>query len=123
MELNEVQVWKSSGFSIERCNGDVAGTVNFRLSGPFTARDMYSSISPTTFREIFECKEGEQPGVHVVDITLVPYMDSMGLGVIVSHFARCQGRGIRMIIKGAGPRVLELFKLSKVDAILPLMMG
>jgi hypothetical protein len=88
MALNETQVWKSSGFTIERCDGKEPGIVNFRLSGPFTARDMYSSISPTTFREIFECVEGEQPGVHVVDLTLVPYMVSICLGVIFGHYLR-----------------------------------
>jgi anti-anti-sigma factor len=118
MALNKAQVWRSSGFTIERCDGKEPGTVNFRLTGPFTARDMYGSISPTTFREIFECVEGEQPGVHVVDLTLVPYMDSMGLGVIVGHYVRCQGKGVKMILKGASPRVLELFRIAKVDAVL-----
>lgn len=47
-------------------------------------------------------------------------MDSMGLGMIVSHFVGCQNRGIQLTIIGASPRVLELFRISKVDGLLPI---
>jgi anti-anti-sigma factor len=53
-----------------------------------------------------------------VDLTLVPYMDSMSLGVIIGHYVRCQGKGFRMIVKGASPRVLELFKIANVEMVL-----
>jgi hypothetical protein len=38
------QVWKSSKFTIERNQGKTPGTVIFRLSGPFTARDMRQGL-------------------------------------------------------------------------------
>jgi anti-anti-sigma regulatory factor len=38
--------------------------------------------------------------------------------MIVRHYVRCQGRGVRMIAAGVSPRVLELLKLTKMDAVL-----
>jgi len=60
------------------------------------------------------------PAVQIFDLTDVPYMDSTGLGVIVHHYVRCQTRGVRLIVAGANPHVLELFKMTKVDALIPM---
>jgi anti-anti-sigma factor len=114
------QVWKSTKFTIERNQGNAPGTVIFRLTGPFTARDMYGSLSPTAFRNTFESEEGNDGhGLHILDLTEVPYIDSAGLGLIVSHYVRCQGRGVRLVVAGASPRVVQLFELTKVDQFFP----
>jgi hypothetical protein len=55
------QVWKSSKFTIERNRGKTPGTVLFRLSGPFTARDMHGALSPDALRNTFESEEGDDP--------------------------------------------------------------
>jgi anti-anti-sigma factor len=47
-------------------------------------------------------------------------MDSAGIGMIVSHYVRCQDKGIRMIAAGVSPRVLQLFKITKVDTFIPM---
>ena len=47
-------------------------------------------------------------------------MDSTGLGRIVSHYVHCRGKGVRMIAAGLSPRILELFKLTKVDSVIPM---
>ena len=110
------QIWKSSKFTIERNEGKTTGTVIFRLTGPFTARDMHASLSPSALRNTFEPEEdGGQDALHILDLTEVPYMDSAGLGMIVSHYVRCQGRGVRLVAVGVGPRVVQLFELTKVD--------
>lgn len=114
------QIWKSSKFTIERATTGTQGTV-LRLSGPFTARDMYSTMSPDAFRDIFEPVPGdEQPAVYIFDLTEVPYMDSHGLGMLVRHYVRCQSRGIRMSITGVSPRVQELFRITKMESVLPI---
>jgi anti-anti-sigma factor len=113
------QVWKSSKFTIERKQGKTPGTVIFRLSGPFTARDMYGALSPNALRNTFEAEDGgEQHALHILDLTEVPYMDSAGLGLIVSHYVRCQGRGVRLVAAGVSPRVLQLLEMTKVDGFL-----
>jgi ABC-type transporter Mla MlaB component len=91
--MTVAQVWKSSKFTIERNQGKAPGTVIFRLSGQFTARDMHGALSPDALRNTFESEEGGD-ALHILDLTEVPYMDSAGLGLIVSHYVRRQGRAI-----------------------------
>jgi anti-anti-sigma factor len=114
------QVWKSTKFTIERSQGKMAGTVIFRLSGPFTARDMYAALSPDALRNTFEAEEENDPHVlHILDLAEVPYIDSAGLGLLVSHYVRCQGRGVRLLVAGVSPRVLQLFEMTKTDEFFP----
>jgi anti-anti-sigma factor len=119
--MASVQVWKSTKFEIERSQGKTPGTVVFRLSGPFTARDMYGTLSPIELRNTFEVdQEGDDPhGLHILDLTGVPYMDSAGLGMLVTHYVRCQNRGVRLVAAGVCPRVLQLFEMTKVDGLFP----
>ena len=60
------------------------------------------------------------PTLNILDITDVHYVDSMGLGIIVTHYAHCQRKGIRMVLIGVGPRVLELCRLTRVDGLMPM---
>ena len=119
--MTQAQIWKNSPFTIERKQGKAPGTVIFRLCGPFTARDMYGSLTPVDLHNMldFQSTPSEQlPAINILDLTEVPYMDSAGLGMIVRHYVRCQGRGVRMIAAGVSPRVLELLKLTKMDGVL-----
>lgn len=114
------QIWKSSKFTIERNEGKTPGTVIFRLTGPFTARDMHASLSPSALRNTFEPEEeGGQDALHILDLTEVPYMDSAGLGMIVSHYVRCRGRGVRLVAAGVSSRVVQLLELTIVDKLFP----
>ncbi|HEV2173453.1 MAG TPA: STAS domain-containing protein, partial [Nitrospira sp.] len=80
------QVWKGSQFTVERAKNETHCTV-FRFSGPFTARDMYSSMSPEAIHDLFESVPTDKRlPVHIFDLTEVPYMDSMGLGMLASHY-------------------------------------
>jgi anti-anti-sigma factor len=123
MQTNHAQIWKSTPFTIERKEGKAPGTVIFRLCGPFTARDMFGTLAPIGLLNIlsFQATPSEElPALNILDLTDVPYMDSTGLGRIVSHYVHCQGKGVRMIIAGASPRVVELFRLTKVDSTIPM---
>ncbi|HEY1578347.1 MAG TPA: STAS domain-containing protein [Terracidiphilus sp.] len=116
------QVWKSSGFHIERSLGKAPGSVVFRFSGPFTARDMYAALSPAALKALFESEstDRQKAAENIFDLTDVPYLDSCGLGLIVGHFVRCQNKGVRFVVAGAGPRVIQLFKTTKVDHLFPM---
>jgi anti-anti-sigma factor len=120
--MPQTQIWKNSPFTIERIGGKAPGTVIFRLCGPFTARDMYGTLTPDALGNMlaFQSTPGEQPpSVNILDLTEVPYMDSTGLGMIVKHYVRCQGKGVQMIAAGVSQRVLDLFKLTNVNAVIP----
>lgn len=114
------ETWKSSRFSIERVAGKADRAV-FRFFGPFTARDVYHSLSPDAFGEIFEAAPGgEKPVAYVFDLTEVPYMDSLGLGMLVRQYVRCKNKGIDLSITGMSARVMELFRFAKMDSALPI---
>jgi anti-anti-sigma factor len=119
--MTQAQIWKSSPFNIERKDGKAPGTVIFRLCGPFTARDMYGSLTPIDLQNLLDFQSTpseELPALNILDLTEVPYMDSTGLGMIVKHYVRCQGKGVRMVAAGASERVLELFRLTKMDGVI-----
>lgn len=121
--MSQAQIWKSTPFTIERKEGKAPGTVIFRLCGPFTARDMFGTLAPIGLLNIlsFQSTPSEElPALNILDLTDVPYMDSTGLGRVISHYVHCQGKSIRMIVAGANSRVLELFTLTKVDSIIPM---
>jgi anti-anti-sigma factor len=123
MTMSHAQLWKTTPFTIERKEGKAPGSVIFRLCGPFTARDMFGTLAPIGLLNIlsFQSTPSEElPALNILDMTDVPYMDSTGLGRIVSHYVHCRGKGIRMIVAGASPRVLELFRLTKVDSTIPM---
>jgi anti-anti-sigma factor len=120
MSNMEAQIWTGSSFSIERREGKAPGSVIFHLSGPFTARDMYRSVSPEALRNLFEAQSDQALAKHIFDLTDVPYMDSIGLGMLVSQYVRCQGKGMRMVAAGVSPRVLQLLKLTKLDSFIPM---
>jgi anti-anti-sigma factor len=47
-------------------------------------------------------------------------MDSAGMGLVMNHYVHCQTRGAKLVVCGANTRVMDLFKVTKVDTILPL---
>jgi anti-anti-sigma factor len=124
--MPEVQVQANRlALACERKAGKDPATVIFHFSGPFTSRAMFAAQSPDAVNSLFDLQSmlpgGELPAVNIFDLTSVPYMDSAGLGMVVRHYARCQEKGVRFIAAGMSPRVLELFKLTKVDTILPMV--
>jgi anti-anti-sigma factor len=123
MPTIQPQIWKGSPFTIERKEGKAPGTLIFRLTGPFTARDMYGSLAPDALGKMLDFQspvDSRPPALNILDLTDVPYMDSSGLGIIVRHSVRCKSKGVRLLAAGVSPRVLELFKMTKVDDLFPM---
>lgn len=124
MSTNQDPAAKGAAFAIDREEGKAPGTVIFRLSGALTMRNMYACQTPSEVRDLFDLESmlpgGALPALNIFDLTGVPYMDSMGVGIVVSHYVRCKGKGVRMIAAGASPRVMEVFRITKVDAVIPM---
>jgi anti-anti-sigma factor len=125
MSTPQPQVSTRLQLALVREPGKAPGTVVFRCTGPFTARTVFAHQSPDTVNSIFDLHSmlpsGEIPALNIFDLTAVPYMDSAGLGMLIRHYVRCQDKGVRFLAAGVSPRVLELFKLTKVDAVLPMV--
>ncbi len=116
------QTWNSAPFSIERKQGKAPGTVILRFCGPFTVRDAYTALPPLKLNQVLalEQEPGEEPlARNILDMTACPYMDSSGLGIIATHYVRCQKRGISMIAAGLSPKVRDVLRITKMDSVIP----
>ena len=98
--------------TIDRAEGKNPGTRVFRLSGPLTLRNLFELQS--------ELRNAALPPLTVIDLSQVPYMDSAGMGLVMNHYVRCQTNGTKLVVSGANNRVMDLFKVTKVDTVLPL---
>ena len=99
--------------TIERGDGKNLGTRVFRLSGPLTLRNLFELQA--------ELRKSELPPLTILDLSAVPYMDSAGMGLVMNHYVRCQTNGTKLVVSGANNRVMDLFKVTKVDTVLPLV--
>jgi anti-sigma B factor antagonist len=99
--------------TIDRADGKNPGTRVFRLSGPLTLRNLFELQS--------ELRKSTLPSVTILDLSAVPYMDSAGMGLVMNHYVRCKTNGTKLVVSGANSRVMDLFKVTKVDAVLPLV--
>lgn len=118
------QSFNSAPFRIGRSKGKAPGTVILTLSGPFTVRDVYTSLPPLALNQMLDLppQPGEEPTTkNILDLTACPYMDSSGVGMVVTHHVRCQRRGIKLIGCGLSPRVYQVFRMTKVDSLFPIV--
>ncbi len=53
----------------------------------------------------------------ILDLSGVPYLDSSGLGSLVSASTSCTKSGRRMALTGVNKRVLKVFEITKVEQI------
>jgi anti-sigma B factor antagonist len=54
----------------------------------------------------------------ILDLSRVDYIDSMGLGAVAYGYAKVMRAGGGMRVAGAGGRVRELMKTTRLDAVL-----
>lgn len=97
--------------TISASRGRADSTRIVRLDGPLNLQN---------FVQLKTELAKEQPEVTILDLAGVPYMDSAGMGVIINYYVSAQRRGHKLIASGAAPRVMELFELTHVDALIPM---
>ena len=95
---------------IERKEGKAPGTVIVSLAGPVTLRNLFDLQS--------QLRAGDMPRTSILDLSGVPYMDSAGMGAIINYYTHCQNKGVKLIVAAVSPRVMELFKMTRVDKII-----
>jgi anti-anti-sigma factor len=98
--------------TIECAEGKAPGTLIYRFTGPVTLRNLFGMQE--------QLRGGALPAVIILDLSGVPYMDSAGMGAVINHYTHCQNRGARLIVAGVNSRVMELFKMTKVDTVIAL---
>ena len=79
------------------------------LSGPLTASN--SAIFQNAMRR-------EDPAETIIlDLSDVPYIDSAGLGLLVTAYVTRQKSGRKMVLSGINPRVQRLFEITRVASL------
>jgi anti-sigma B factor antagonist len=53
----------------------------------------------------------------ILDMSGVPYLDSSGLGSLVTAYTSCQKAGRRVALTGVSPRVQKVFEITKVEPL------
>ena len=53
----------------------------------------------------------------ILDFSGVPYLDSSGLGSLVSAYTSCQKAGRRVALTDVNKRVMKVFEITKVEEI------
>lgn len=97
--------------SLESTPGQAPGSRTLRLTGPLVLNNLFA------FQDTLRA---DPPPCLILDLSGVPYMDSSGMGAIINYYVSCQRHGRRLIVVGVNPRVMELFIMTKVNALLTL---
>jgi anti-sigma B factor antagonist len=97
--------------AFEFTNDPTSGTRIYTLTGPLTLRNIFELQA--------ELRNGSCPAHSILDLSGVPYMDSAGMGLIINYYVHCQNCGAKMVVVGVSPRVLELFRMTRVDTVIP----
>ncbi len=79
-----------------------------KLTGPLTLS--------TLFHMQESLRHNPQPNT-IIDLSGVPYVDSAGLGALLSYHASCKRSGRNYVLAAMAPRVQTMFSASKVDRL------
>ncbi|HUA84016.1 MAG TPA: STAS domain-containing protein [Bryobacteraceae bacterium] len=100
---------RSEALSIETADGPNGAKI-LKLSGPLTLATLFD------FQTI---SRRETTAPVIVDLSGVPYMDSAGLGSLISLWASCQRTKRGFGIIGTSDRIRTLFEVTHCDGLLP----
>jgi anti-sigma B factor antagonist len=91
---------------VEKFHGSLDTQRVLRLSGPLT----FDTLSP-----LQSALRVETATTVFLDLTDVPYVDSAGLGSLVTACVSCNKTGRQFVLSGVQPRVERLFHITGVD--------
>ena len=98
----------AESLEIERLSGSSEPGV-LCLRGPLT----FENLQP--FHNAIRREQRYQ--TVILDLTGVPYVDSSGLGSLVSTFVSRQKAGQRVALSGVNERVMKLFEITRVESL------
>jgi anti-anti-sigma factor len=95
---------------IQRTPGSASDVTILTLTGPLTMATLFDF--QTAIR---------QPDLKstIIDFSGVPYIDSAGLGIVLSHWAHTQRIGVKFGAVGISERVQVLLDMTGVSKLLP----
>jgi anti-sigma B factor antagonist len=96
---------------IERTKNENNGIETLRLKGPLTLATLFEFQAATKL---------DPTAKLIIDLGGVPYVDSAGLGAVLSFHAACRRTNRKYALVGMTPRVYTMFSASKVDRLVQL---
>ena len=79
-----------------------------------------ASNAPAAEREVLALFETAGPSA-VLDVSRLDYLSSAGLSVLLVATKTARAKGGKAVLVGAKPAVLDIFKMSGLDKIIPLV--
>ncbi len=95
---------------IERTAGSASDVSILTLTGPVTIAtlfDFQTALRAPDLKNI------------IIDFSAVPYMDSAGLGVVLSHWAHTQRHGLKFALVAMSEKVRVILEMTGVAKLLP----
>ncbi len=93
---------------IERFEDGLHGQSVLCLRGPLTIE---------TFPSFQSAVRNEEAPTMILDLTDVPYIDSSGLGSLVSAYVSRQKAGHRVVLAGVNERIMLLMEITRVEPL------
>jgi len=96
---------------IQRTPGSATDVTVLTLKGPLslgTLFDLQTALRDPDLKTV------------IIDFSGVPYIDSAGLGVVLSHWAHTQRIGAKFAAVAISERVQVLLEMTGVNKVLPL---
>jgi anti-sigma B factor antagonist len=99
---------KDGPLQIEKKTDAESGIETMTLNGPLTLSTLF---------DLQDAIRSDPQPKTVVNLAGVPYIDSAGLGALLSFHASCQRTGRRYMLAEIPSRVMTMFLASKVDKL------
>ena len=99
---------RSEALVVEHVFGEVGGHGVLRLKGPLTTE----SVS-----DFQNAVRREKAPTMILDLTDVPYVDSSGLGSLVTAHVSRQKLGQQVALSGVNERISKLFEITKLGEL------
>jgi len=94
-----------------------------RTPGSGTDVSILTLTGPLTIATLFDFQTAlREPDLKstIIDFSAVPYMDSAGLGVVLSHWAHTQRHGSKFALVAMSDKVRVLLEMTGVAKLLPM---
>jgi anti-sigma B factor antagonist len=96
----------SEPLEVERMFEDLEGRGVLCLRGPLTLENL---------ADFQNAIRRENVPTMILDFTGVPYIDSAGLGSLVSAFISRHKMGQRVVLSGVNSRIIDLLEITKME--------
>jgi anti-sigma B factor antagonist len=72
------------------------------------------------FRQIKDLCEDDQADIVLIEMSMINYIDSTGIGELVGYIHRLQANGRRMALINPQKTIMSLIQLSHLDKVIPI---